>query len=214
MRKASRIYKRKSRSNLETLIIFVGAIIILGSAFYLARERSYIPPEEQTTFEEIKKETSAVDIPTEIPEKITVEEVNEEEKYPGVEGKKEITPPLEKPSTTEPTVIEPSRLESETSIIKESEIISDKKVYTIQVGAFSAEKNALNLSKEIKEKGFQTYVVKGQTLYKVQVGEFKSYQEAQDVSQKLKVLGYPIFITTRWGKEIKFWNIKIFPQLQ
>ena len=47
MRKASRIYKRKSRSNLETLIILIGAIIILSVAFYLAREKSYIPPETQ-----------------------------------------------------------------------------------------------------------------------------------------------------------------------
>ena len=196
MRKASRIYKRKSRSNLETLIIFVGAIIILGSAFYLARERSYIPPAEQITFEESKKEASTIDIPAEIPEKITVEKVNEEEKYPEVEGKKEITP-IEKPSTTEPTVIKLPEVELETSIIKESDIVSNKKVYTIQVGAFSAEKNALNLAKEIKEKGYQTYVVKGETLYKVQVGEFKSYQEAQDISQRLKELGYPIFVTNR-----------------
>ncbi|GAI78272.1 unnamed protein product, partial [marine sediment metagenome] len=42
MRKASRIYKRKSRSNLETFIILIGAIIILGVAFNLARDRSYI----------------------------------------------------------------------------------------------------------------------------------------------------------------------------
>jgi len=79
----------------------------------------------------------------------------------------------------------------------QSEIVSDKKVYTIQVGAFSKEINAQNFAKEIRDKGYQIYVVKGKTLYKVQVGEFKNYEEAQNISQKLKELGYPIFITTR-----------------
>ena len=82
-------------------------------------------------------------------------------------------------------------------VVKESEVVSDKKVYTVQVGCFSAEGGALNLAKEIKSKGYKTYVIKGKTLYKVHVGEFKSYQEAQNISQKLKELGYPIFITTR-----------------
>lgn len=49
MRRSRRIYKRKSRSNLETLIILIGAIIILSVAFYMAREKSFIPPEEITT---------------------------------------------------------------------------------------------------------------------------------------------------------------------
>jgi len=70
-------------------------------------------------------------------------------------------------------------------------------VYTVQVGAFSTEKNAQNLAQEIRDKGYQTYVVKGKTLYKVQVGEFKSNEEAQNISRKLKELGYPFFITSR-----------------
>ena len=89
------------------------------------------------------------------------------------------------------------KVEPEVKVVNESEIVPDKKVYTVQVGTFSAEGDALNLAKEIKSKGYQTYVIKGKTLYKVQVGEFKSYQEAQNISQKLKELGYPIFITTR-----------------
>ena len=94
-------------------------------------------------------------------------------------------------------MIKTPEVEPEVKIVKESEIVSDKKVYTVQVGAFSKEKNAQNLAKEIRDKGYQTYVVKGKTLYKVQVGEFKSYEEAQNISQKLKELGYPIFVTTR-----------------
>ncbi len=196
MRKASRIYKRKSRSNLETLIILIGAIIILGVAFYLARERSYIPPEDQVIMEEKKEEAPAIDVPVELPQKITVEKVEEGEESPEIEIKKEVTSE-EEPPVTEPAIVKTPEAESEVNVLKESEIVTEKKVYTVQVGAFSREINALNLAKEIKSKGYNTYVIKGETLYKVQVGDFRSYQEAQNISQKLKELGYPIFITTR-----------------
>lgn len=195
MRKASRIYKRKSRSNLETFIILIGAIIILGVAFHLARDRSYIPPENQITIEE-KEEAPVREVPVESPSKITVEKIKENTEPAEIEIKKEATPEVNTP-LTEPSVVNTPKVEPEAEVIKESEISSEKKVYTVQVGAFSTEKNAQNLAKEIRDKGYQTYVVKGKTLYKVQVGEFKSYQEAQNISQKLKELGYPFFITSR-----------------
>jgi outer membrane biosynthesis protein TonB len=165
MRKASRIYKRKSRSNLETFIILIGAIIILGVAFNLARDRSYIPPEEPTIVEEEKVESPVIEVPVELPQKETVEKVEEKEKFPEEEMKKEVTSE-EKPPLTEPSVIETP---------------------------------AQNLAKGIRDKGYQTYVVKGKTLYKVQVGKFKSSQEAQNIVQELKELGCPndIFVTTR-----------------
>jgi len=195
MRKASRIYKRKSRSNLETFIILIGAIIILGVAFHLARDRSYIPPENQITIEE-KEEAPVREVPVESPSKITVEKIKENTEPAETEIKKEATPEVNTP-LTESNVVNTPKVEPEAEVIKESEISSEKKVYTVQVGAFSTEKNAQNLAKEIRDKGYQTYVIKGKTLYKVQVGEFKNYQEAQNISQKLKELGYPFFITSR-----------------
>jgi len=196
MRKASRIYKRKSRSNLETFIILIGAIIILGVAFNLARDRSYIPPEEPTIVEEEKVESPVIKVPVELPQRETVEKVEEKEKFPEEEIKKEVTPE-EKPPLTEPSVIKTPKVEPEVKVVKESEIVSDKKVYTVQVGAFSKEKGAQNLAKEIRGKGYQVYVVKGKTLYKVQVGEFKTSDEAKTFSEKLKKLGYEIWVTTR-----------------
>ena len=94
-------------------------------------------------------------------------------------------------------MISAPKVEPEEKVVKESEIVPDKKIYTVQVGAFSAEQNAQNLAKEISDKGYQAYVIKGESLYKVQVGEYNNYQEAQSVSQKLKEIGYPIFITSR-----------------
>jgi cell division septation protein DedD len=196
MRKASRIYKRKSRSNLETFIILIGAIIILGVAFNLARDRSYIPPEEPTIVEEEKVESPVIKVPVELPQRETVEKVEEKEKFPEEEIKKEVTPE-EKPPLTEPSVIKTPKVEPEVKVVKESEIVSDKKVYTVQVGAFSKEKGAQNLVKEIRGKGYQAYVIKGKTLYKVQVGEFKTSDEAKAISEKLKKLGYEIWVTTR-----------------
>ncbi len=196
MRKASRIYKRKSRSNLETFIILIGAIIILGVAFNLARDRSYIPPEEPTIIEEEKVESPVIKTPVELLQKETAEKVEEKEKFPEEEIKKEVTPE-EKPPLTEPSVIKTPTVEPEAKVVKESEIVSDKKVYTVQVGAFSKEEGAQNLAKEIRDKGYQTYVVKGKTLYKVQVGEFKTLDEAKAISEKLKKLGYEIWTTTR-----------------
>ena len=196
MRKASRIYKRKSRSNLETFIILIGAIIILGVAFNLARDRSYIPPEEPTIVEEEKVESPVVKAPVELLQKETVEKVEEKEKSPEEEIKKEVTPE-EKPPLTEPSVIKTPKVEPEVKVIEESETASDKKVYTVQVGAFSKEEGAQNLAKEIRDKGYQTYVVKGKTLYKVQVGGFETSDEAKAISEKLKKLGYEIWVTTR-----------------
>jgi len=196
MRKASRIYKRKSRSNLETFIILIGAIIILGVAFNLARDRSYIPPEKPTIAEEEKVESPVIKVPVELPQKEIAEKVEEKEKFPEEEIKKEVTPE-EKPPLTEPSVIKTPKVEPEIKVVKESEAVSDKKVYTIQVGAFSKEEGAQNLAKEIRGKGYQTYVIKGKTLYKVQIGEFKTSDEAKAISEKLKKLGYEIWVTTR-----------------
>ncbi|MCG2820263.1 MAG: SPOR domain-containing protein [Candidatus Atribacteria bacterium] len=196
MRKASRIYKRKSRTNLETFIILIGAIIILGVAFNLARDRSYIPPESQITREEENKEGITQVIPGETPQEV----VATEEKGEARTAEKEITQEViteEKLPTTEPVTITTPKIEPEVKVVKESEIVSDKKVYTVQVGAFSKEEGAQKLAKEIRDKGYQTYVIIGKTLYKVQVGEFKTSEEAKAISEKLKKLGYEIWITTK-----------------
>ena len=196
MRKASRIYKRKSRSNLETFIILIGAIIILGVAFNLARDRSYIPPEAPAVVEEEKVESPVMKAPVELPQKETVEIIEEKGKLPEEEIEKEVTLE-EKQPLTEPSMVQTPKVESEVKVVKESEIVSEKKVYTVQVGAFSKEESAQRLAKEIRDKGYQTFVIKGKTLYKVQVGGFKALDEAKAISEKLKKLGYEIWITTR-----------------
>ena len=65
--------------------------------------------------------------------------------------------------------------------------------FTIQVGAFSVEENALALVEELKE--YSSYIVKEKKgnylLYKVRVGRFKDRYDVQGVSSKLLDEGYP-----------------------
>ena len=201
MRKASRIYKRKSRSNLETLIILIGAIIILSIAFYLAREKSYIPPETQITQKE-EKETSAVaKIPVEESSPEISVEANTTKEEKTVEPKMEIIPeaiePEIKESSSDSLTISPVKTTSNKKLTSDSEKAKQEKLYTIQVGAFSSEKNAQKLADEIEKAGYKTFMVKGTNLYKVQVEEFETYKGAEEIVPKIKALGYPTFITSK-----------------
>ena len=99
-------------------------------------------------------------------------------------------------------MIKTPKVEPEVKVVEKSEIDTEKKLYTVQVGAYSKEEGAQNLAKEIRDKGYQTYVIKGKILYKVQVGEFKALDEAKAISEKLKKLGYEIWITTIQEKEM------------
>jgi tetratricopeptide (TPR) repeat protein len=66
--------------------------------------------------------------------------------------------------------------------------------FTIQVGAFSSRKNALNLSKELAAK-YESYIITDKVddyvLYKVRVGKFKDRKEAERTWGKLVKQGYP-----------------------
>ena len=67
--------------------------------------------------------------------------------------------------------------------------------YTVQVGAFSNRNNALQLSYDLKENGFDAYLEPierlGDKLYRVRVGKFGSKDRAIDLQEKLSDAGYP-----------------------
>ena len=221
MRRSRRIYKRKSRSNLETLIILVGAIIILSVAFYMAREKSYLPPDEiaiekQDNFGEETVQRSEAD-------QKTVDEILNQN-TPVHEGSDEqvalkqleVSPAQEQGRDTEgevPVQSTEQPFEEESEIIEKqvvaeeteqeqtyTELVESKEsatVYTVQVGYFSVENNARGLAKEIESYGFQTYVVIHDGAYKVQVGAYREEEQAKEASQELKNLGYEIWVTQR-----------------
>lgn len=66
--------------------------------------------------------------------------------------------------------------------------------FTIQVGAFSKQKNAASLRKELEGK-YPVYIVhdkkNGLDIYKVKVGKFKERDQVQQVYQRLRNQGYP-----------------------
>lgn len=82
-------------------------------------------------------------------------------------------------------------------------------LYRVQVGAFGIEENVLKLEKQLKNKGYDTYVVRADNLYKVQVGAFALRQNVVKLSDKLKKDGFDTFITTKGGTAV---SIKEKPQ--
>ncbi|MEK6714574.1 MAG: tRNA (N6-isopentenyl adenosine(37)-C2)-methylthiotransferase MiaB, partial [Candidatus Omnitrophota bacterium] len=68
-------------------------------------------------------------------------------------------------------------------------------VYTVQVGAFSTERNAQKLVDKLRESGFETYVEPLKSddgmLYRVRVGRYNSRKEAETIAQDLSQKGFP-----------------------
>ena len=69
-----------------------------------------------------------------------------------------------------------------------------KNIYRVQTGAFSIKQNAYNFAKELKDKGFDTYVVYVEPYYKVQVGAFSVRENAVNMKTRLSECGYDGFI--------------------
>lgn len=68
--------------------------------------------------------------------------------------------------------------------------------FTVQVGAFSGQTNAAKLASDLKEKGFEAYIIAPQNttdkaLYRVRVGKFKTKNEAEEMAQSLSEQGFP-----------------------
>lgn len=72
-------------------------------------------------------------------------------------------------------------------------------LYRVQTGAFSKKENADKLAKELKAKGFDTYIVTVGGLYKVQTGAYSVKANADAMLAKVKAAGYDAFITTNAG---------------
>lgn len=69
-----------------------------------------------------------------------------------------------------------------------------KKLYRIQIGAFSSKENAKAYAKKAQNAGFPTVLkeetVNGKTLYRVQCGAFSEKKNAEAFAEKLKKAGF------------------------
>jgi tetratricopeptide (TPR) repeat protein len=67
--------------------------------------------------------------------------------------------------------------------------------YSVQIGAFSSNKNARNLVNKLQNKGYSAYVQdsssQGKPIYKVRIGKLLNHRDAQALERKLNKLGYP-----------------------
>ena len=83
---------------------------------------------------------------------------------------------------------------------KEKEFLGSKTI-TIQVGAFRNRKNAENLNKKLKEKGYDASLVKhsseNSVWYKVKIGNIDNIEEANSVLRALKKDGFKPIIVRR-----------------
>lgn len=72
--------------------------------------------------------------------------------------------------------------------------------FSIQIGAFSKKGNAQKLSKLLRKKGYDGYIVKSykkdRLIYRVRVGKFGTRKRADDEAAKLKKEGFTVRICT------------------
>ena len=65
-----------------------------------------------------------------------------------------------------------------------------EKVWAVQVNAYPLERDAKNLTKKLKDKGYDAYVVstniKGRNWYRVRVGHLQTQEEAKALQDTLK----------------------------
>lgn len=69
-------------------------------------------------------------------------------------------------------------------------------LYKVQVGAFSNRDNAYNLSSNLDNDGFASYVDYDNGLYRVFVGAYEILSNAVNTEKQLRRAGYQTFITT------------------
>lgn len=83
-------------------------------------------------------------------------------------------------------------------LLKQGDKASSSLILRVQTGAFKELKNAQDLEKKVKAKGFDTYLVQGlrDKLYRVQVGAYAQKDNAIAMSQKLQAQGFDTYITS------------------
>ncbi len=69
-----------------------------------------------------------------------------------------------------------------------------RKLYRVQVGAFSIRENAEILINELKNKGYEAIIIVSGGLYKVQTGAFSIRENADKLLKQLRADGYDAFI--------------------
>ena len=113
---------------------------------------------------------------------------------------KKRTPKKETAEKAGPVKREPAKRPAKQPIASKSEVKPSGKVYTVQVAAVKAAKDADRLVAQLKKKGYPAYrtisKVQGKGIwFRVRVGKYKSREKARVTIQKLKKAGMkPIIV--------------------
>ncbi len=185
MKKRSLKVHNRKKNIKETILIFVGILIILFLVFSLTRaivQRGIkkLTGDTETEIKLIvKTPEGSIATPntlTPIPLKVVKKSV-----------KKKITP-SPKPTPTKKVV-------STKKTPKAPEVkTSGKGRYYVQLGAFRSKENANKLMKTVKNMGYPVIVVKSGDLYKVRITGFSTRNSALSELKKLKKKGFEGFI--------------------
>ncbi|MGC8777246.1 MAG: SPOR domain-containing protein [Candidatus Caldatribacteriaceae bacterium] len=173
------------RDRVEVLAIFLGGLVVVVFAFFMARG-------DLDAYVEIllKGGLPAEEVPLS-------SEVTEE----GFLGEKEDFAALFTPSPS-PMV----SLEEEKPVVSEQPVVavspmpspslpreSPARKFFVQVGAFSRESNAQSMVGTLKNLGYSATVERVSSLYRVRIYGFSSMEEAQRVVNRLKAQGIECF---------------------
>lgn len=74
--------------------------------------------------------------------------------------------------------------------------LTETPLYKVQVGAYEDKDDAQRLADDLKEKGFDPYIIYQNGLYKVQIGAFSRLSNAVRMESRVRDAGYMTFITT------------------
>lgn len=83
---------------------------------------------------------------------------------------------------------------NDATIISKPSASESTGLYKVQVGAFSEKKNAEDIVKKLKAKGFDGYAYQSGKLYKVQAGAFQDEGNAEALASKLASAGFNCYV--------------------
>ncbi|MGQ9746815.1 MAG: SPOR domain-containing protein [Candidatus Caldatribacteriaceae bacterium] len=184
------------RDTTEVLIIFLGGLVVVVFAFFMARGdlgayvdlllKGNLPVEEKIVFSPEREERSSFE--EEILSEVVVPSTSLVEGFNG--EKVEISPKSETVASPTPQVTSSLAVSPSPTIIRPKAVSGS---FFVQVGAFSKESNAQGMVVTLKGLGYSATVERVSSLYRVRIYGFSSLEEAQKVVSRLKTQGIECF---------------------
>ncbi|HUG44118.1 MAG TPA: SPOR domain-containing protein [Acidobacteriota bacterium] len=129
-------------------------------------------------------------------------EAEPKDRVPSAESQPKADPPaaIREVEPPPPPVVEEEARPAPASAVEESEDLQGEDAYTIQVGAYSSEREARELLSRLQTFHIVARIQSPQpggpdSYYRVRVGRFGSAAEARTMEAELKEKGFPTFVT-------------------